>query len=223
MHFRLLLIVIFCGGCTHFVASMQCTGRDQDEYDECMQEKTASTYDRKWTTHQQQWLSQTVEPECQADDDEDDDHECGTIIADIYKETPTFIKAVCKGKPGTPECREKFVNMIIARWRQRYPHADWDQANLWCQANPAVCDLSTMAGAANFELQLLQSHNNYIFAKAKLDHDQIQAEEALDSQRRAKIIGDAFKAFGDGLQKSSQQQVHCQSSTYGPTTYTDCN
>lgn len=180
----------------------------------------SQAYEQQWETERDDMMSQLVTPQCPAAYHA---KKCGLIAPDLNKSFPDFIKNVCEPrKASNNECASLFVNMVMTRWRERYPYGDWAAAKEWCDANPQICNLATPDGVGMYELQLLKTHNDYIFAALKQRKTEIQQTANAEALRRQQALSNALSHMGDGLIQNSQT-VNCTSNTYGATTYTNCH
>ncbi len=164
-------------------------------------------YDNEWEQRKQHWLSQIVVwPKCDA---LKGGTTCEFVAKLTYDELPAFLQS-CNAT-GQKDCAAQATNMLFSRLQLKYKYADWQAANLWCGANPNVCNFAFWQGAVLFEMQLIMSHNQMVHDLAMQERDNIERHAAVDQlqrqQRNMNIYGHMF----DGV--TQMQTVNCQSTS----------
>lgn len=122
---------------------------------------------------------------------------CDSVTEEYFLTYKNIEKAACadKGLDGK-QCDIAMVDVLMVRLKLKYPHADWAQARMWCDANPGSCGYGTWQGVLAHEVQLLLTHDQFI----------------LEASRRRPI-----------QQPSSLNNfVYCTTTQTGPTSRTSC-
>jgi hypothetical protein len=152
---------------------------------------------------------------------------CGMVIAQLTANSSMqqFIAQVCGGVDDAA-CLNRFEQMFLARLRDRYGFADWNEVSNKCTAYPVDCKQWSQ-----IEFWTLESHNANVtkWGEAQMErtNEQYQAQfeqayvEELEHRQRVAAV---FQGFADGLAASAPAPtVHCTSNTYGSMTTTTCN
>jgi hypothetical protein len=144
---------------------------------------------------------------------DDDEHDrCGLVVDQVAEPryVRRFVRKVCDLDPDDldqmpDECNDRFRNMIVARFVERYTRVPADKLRLRCEAHPMECE-----SLRDLEVWLLKEHNAAVMAiyRARVDEAEgearhagrIEAAEAEKSKPSAmKVIASVLMDIQEGL------------------------
>jgi hypothetical protein len=150
---------------------------------------------------------------------------CGMISREIGRPAfvSAFVRDVCGGDDDR-SCADRFYEMFIARMRERYAFAKWDDVSNKCAAYPVECKTWQ-----NIELWAIGSHNEGVATWAKSsfadanERYEVEFENAYAAEQAERHrLGAALRAFSEGMASANRPAVTCTSNTIGITTTTHC-
>lgn len=164
-----------------------------------------------------QAASAVVWPSC-GDEHMPEGSKCGLLSEQFLKpdQVGAFRARVCKegaDDPVTERCRSLFIDRVYTKFHQRYPNASDSDVDRRCASIEDQC-----ASLANYELQMLRSHNDATWLRQRRAADEVEAdlqktlahverqrainEERADVERRNREIMQGIAASMKGLGES---------------------
>lgn len=137
------------------------------------------------------------------------------------------LKAVKKAtKQQSADCDKQYLETFNAKLIQAYPHANWSETHIWCQANPFECPKDYK----KLESHIRESNDTAVAAEKEreesreqyLANQQQQARDNADHIARAQLAA-AMLARPSVQPTQLQIPLRCTANRVGNYTYTNCN
>ncbi len=179
-----------------------------------------SRYETEWEQKKQTYLSQFVIQTCKNPAANFKVlGNCDFATEKFYLNLSAIKKATCGKTLRGKKCESALLETLFARYQLRCPYGNWQATQLWCQANPEVCNFRSWQSADLFEAKFCTTHNQYIHDVGMADMHDIQARSDLDALERRKAYLDTLQS----MQSGGSNYMQCTSTVFGNIVNTNCH